>query len=198
MKVGSRPVFVVAINNLSPGPLDFHVSDVTVTQDIDGRQLSLPIVTYDQLVSEERTRQTVGALLVGVAAGANSYSAARAGYGSSFGTVNATTYGPNGVYQTSGLVQTSYYNPTAAAIAQSNASAENAAMIAQTIERGQANMATLERTVIKDNTLMPGEWYGGQLHFAPPQETTGEKTYRIAIKVGGDVHEVTITQGAVR
>ena len=57
--------------------------------------------------------------------------------------------------------------PAAAAIAQSNANAQNAEMISATIERGQANMAMLERAVIKDNTLLPGEWYGGQLHIAP-------------------------------
>lgn len=27
-------------------------------------------------------------------------------------------------------------------------------------------MAALEQSVIKDNTLMLGEWYGGQLHQA--------------------------------
>jgi len=40
--------------------------------------------------------------------------------------------------------------PAAEAIAQSNANAQNAEMISATIERGQANMAMLERAVIKD------------------------------------------------
>jgi hypothetical protein len=198
MTAGSRPVFVVAINNLTAQPLEFRVAGVSVTQDLNGRQLSLPVVPYEQLVSEERTRQVVHAVLVGVAAGANSYSAARAGYGSGYGTVNATTYGPGGVYQTTGMVQTSSYDPTAAAIAQANANAQNETMIAQTIERGQANMAALERSVIKDNTLMPGEWYGGQLHFAPPQQTSDEKTYRISIQVGSDVHDITVAQSPAR
>jgi hypothetical protein len=46
---------------------------------------------------------------------------------------------------------------TAAAIAQGNAAAQNEAMFAATIERGQQNMAQLEQAVIKDNTLLPGE-----------------------------------------
>jgi len=33
-------------------------------------------------------------------------------------------------------------------------------MIAATVETGQRNMAVLEQSVIKDNTLMSGEWYG--------------------------------------
>jgi hypothetical protein len=29
--------------------------------------------------------------------------------------------------------------------------------------------------VIKDNTLLPGEWYGGQLHLAAPTDQDGLK-----------------------
>jgi hypothetical protein len=32
-------------------------------------------------------------------------------------------------------------------------------MIGTAIETGQRNMAVLEQAVIKDNTLLPGEWY---------------------------------------
>lgn len=72
-------------------------------------------------------------------------------------------YAPRGgIYQ----VRATGYSPTAAAIAQSNANAQNAELVSATIERGRANMAMLERAVIKENTLMPGEWYGGQLHIA--------------------------------
>jgi len=46
-------------------------------------------------------------------------------------------------------------------IAQNDAAVQNEAMIAATVETGQRNMAALEQAVIKDNTLMPGEWYGG-------------------------------------
>ena len=69
-------------------------------------------------------------------------------------------------------------------------------MFAATIENGQRNMAALEQTVIKDNTLMPGEWYGGQLHIAPPTDQAGgQKSYTIVITVGQDRHVVDINQG---
>jgi len=100
---------------------------------------------------------------------------------------------PRGTYQ----VNTTGYNPAAAAIAQSNANAQNAGMISATIERGQANMAVLERSVIKDNTLLPGEWYGGQLHIAPLVSQDGAKTYTIIVTVGSDRHEIRISQGSV-
>jgi hypothetical protein len=36
-----------------------------------------------------------------------------------------------------------------------------------------ATCVVLEQSVIKDNTLMPGEWYDGQLHLAPPTDQAG-------------------------
>ena len=81
-------------------------------------------------------------------------------------------------------------------IAQNNAAIQNEAMFAATIETGQRNMAALEQTVIKDNTLMPGEWYGGQLHIAPPTDQAGgQKSYTIVITVGQDRHVVDVNQG---
>jgi hypothetical protein len=188
MRPGSRPVFVVGMYNLTNAPLDFRVGKVAVTQTIGGQVVALEVITYETLVSEERTRQVFNAVVVGLAAGANAAAAANAGrYHSS-----STVYGPRGTYQ----VHTTGYSPTAAAIAQSNASAQNDAMISATIERGQANLNMLEQTVIKDNTLLPGEWYGGQLHIQPLVSDSAMKTYQIAVRLGADLHEVSIQQGA--
>src|SRR5437868_2148182 len=141
----------------------------------------MQIVTFEMLQQEEKNRQVARAILVGVAGAANAYSASQAGRGS-----YTTPSGRTGTF----------YSPTAAAIAQNNAAAQNEAMVAATIETGQRNMATLEQSVIKDNTLMSGEWYGGQLHLAPPTDQGGgAKTYTIIITVGNDRHVIDITQG---
>lgn len=169
MQAGRRPVYVVGLYNKSGRPLEFRVADISVTQIVGGRAMSLPVVPYEQLVQEERTRQVMAAVLVGAASAANAYSANR-------------SYRPGSL---------------ASAVAQNNAAAENDAMVSNAVVAGQANMAALEQTVMKDNTLLPGEWYGGQLHFAPPEaDAGGAKTYKITIPVGADVHEVEVTQGA--
>jgi hypothetical protein len=50
--------------------------------------------------------------------------------------------------------------------------------------------------VIKDNTLMPGEWYGGKQSLAPPAEQDArQETYTIVITVGPDRHVIDIAQG---
>jgi hypothetical protein len=71
-------------------------------------------------------------------------------------------------------------------------------MISATIERGQANLANLERSVMKDNTLLPGEWYGGQLHLQPLAQSRETKSYKIVLMVGTDRHEIEIEQASVR
>jgi len=133
------------------------------------------------LVQEEKNRQVAAAIFTGLAAGANAYGASQAGHGS-----YTTPSGRTGTF----------YSPTAAAIAQGNAAAQNEAMVAATVETGQRNMAMLEQAVIKDNTLIPGEWYGGQLHLAPPTDQGGgPKTYTIILTIGTERHVINVSQG---
>jgi hypothetical protein len=181
LQANGRPVFVVGINNLGKQPVEFRVDQVEAIQHVGGSDYPMQVVTYEMLAREEQNRQVAMAILGGVTAAANSYGASRAGYGT---------------YTTPGGKTGTFYSPTAAAVAQGNASAQNEAMFAATIESGQRNMAALEQAVIKDNTLMPGEWYGGQLHIAPPTDQAGgQKTYTIVITVGQDRHVVEIAQG---
>lgn len=177
-----RPVFVVGINNIGKTPVDFRVAQVEATQHVAGSDSGMQVVTYEMLVQEEKNRQVAAAIFTGLAAAGNAYSASQAGHG-----YYTTPSGRTGTF----------YSPTAAAIAQSNATAQNETMIAAAVETGQRNMAVLEQSVIKDNTLMPGEWYGGQLHLAPPvaADGGGPKTYTIVISVGSDRHVIDIAQG---
>lgn len=187
-QIGSRPVYVVGVMNAGPSSVLLTTKNITVQQTRDGAPIAdLKVMTYEELVNEEKTRQVVTAVLVGVAAGANAYSASRAGYYNSSGTI----YTPRGPAS----FRVSGYDPTAAAIAQTSASIENAAMINNAVETGQRNMAALEEQVLKDNTVMPGEWVGGQVHFAPPANDPAGKNYRISITVGSDVHEIDVSQG---
>jgi len=189
-RTGGRPVFDVGINNLSKGPLDFRVSDIQATQAVNGEVAQLKVITYEELTQEERNRQVASALLVGLAAAGNSMSASQAGYYNSTSTV----YGPRGAY----TVNTTGYSPAAAGIAQSNAAAQNDAMISATIGQGRANLANLERSAIKDNTLLPGEWYGGQLHLEALAQSGEAKSYKIVLMVGPDRHEIEIEQASTR
>ncbi len=187
---GARPVFVVGINNLTNAPLQFRVSNIDVVQNVGTTSVPLKVVTYEELVTEEKNRQIFAAVVTGLAAGANAAAASQQGRYSSTSTV----YGPRGTYN----VHTTGYSPVANAIAQDRAAAQNDAMISATIERGQQNMAALEQGVIKDNTLLAGEWYGGQLHLSPLAEASanGAKSYVVSILVGSERHDIEIVQAA--
>jgi hypothetical protein len=189
---GGRPVFVVGIRNLTKTPVDFIVRNVEVMQVAGTQTVPLKVFSYEELVAEERTRQVVEAVLVGTAAGLNSASASQAGY-SNRTTTRYTTTGAHTSYTTS-------YSSLAAASAQNRAYRENEKMTDAAIAQGQANLAILERDVMKDNTLMPGEWYGGTLHVQPPArgDADGPRTYTIAMMIGSDRHEIEIVQENAR
>lgn len=184
-QAGARPAYVLAIFSPTNRAVNFSVSNVHIHQMKGGvRDKELHLYTYEELVQEEKTRQFVGALLTVTAAAANSYSASKQGYYSG----NATVYGPRGV----STVHVSGYSPVANAIAQDRAASQNEAMIAGAIEQGQANLAALEGTIIKDNTVMPGEWYGGALVFDAPQDDGG-KNFQISVQIGSDRHEFNVS-----
>jgi hypothetical protein len=187
----ARPVFVVGIYNQARGPLNFRVADVSVIQTVGGQDVTLQVIPYEKLVQEERTRQVVAGMLVGAAAGANAMAAANSGYSD----VRTTFHTPRGTFTANSTV----YSPSAAAVARATAASQNEALISATIEQGQTNLAHLERAVIKDNTLLPGEWYGGQLHIAPLVASSSEpKMYTIALTVGSDRHELQVLQDAAQ
>jgi hypothetical protein len=183
---GQRPIYVVAVQNLSKQPVSLRVADIQVVQTKQGRYArALPVKTYEQLVKEEKTRQVVTAILVGAGAAANSYSASQAGHGS------VTTHTPRGTYHST------YYSPAAQQIALANASAQNAQNINQFADQAQANMAALEADVLKDNTVMPGEWIGGTVTFETPSKEHADgksKSYSIAVKVGDETHVIEAVQ----
>lgn len=188
---------VVGIQNLSNTPLNFDFSDVEISETRNGDPTRpMTVVTYERLVTEEKTRQVIGAILLGAAAGANAYAASQAGHGTAYGTVNTTTYGRYGAYSSTSNVAVNYYDPGVNYAAQANAAAQNAQMMANASANAERNLAALENGVIKSHTLMPGEWYGGQLFFEVPTaigETADLKTFLIRIRVGSDVHQFNVT-----
>jgi hypothetical protein len=190
---GQRVGFVLAIHSRTPHPQDFRFSDIEVMQSFPDRSPQpIEVLTFEKLQREERTRQVVAAILVGVAAGANAAAATRAGY------YNSTTrmYTPGGTY----VARTTGFSPVANAIAQGNAAVQNAAMIDATVAQGQANLARLENEYIKDHTLLQGEWYGGVVGIEPPAYASADevKTYLMTIRVGADVHRFSVVQEPVK
>jgi hypothetical protein len=186
---GARPVFVVGIHNLSKAPLDFAVRNVRASQIAGNDTVAMKVIPYEELVAEERTREAVTAVLVGAAIGADAWAASEAGYRTRTTTVNS----PSGSYS----YRTTSYSPSTALAAERHATRQSEHLIDTAIKQGQKNLAKLERNVLKDDTLMPGEWYGGTLHLQPPTaagDASGPKTYSIVLSVGPDEHRIDVIQ----
>ena len=184
-RAGKRPTYVLALYNLTNQPLQFAVANLHVAQVQDGQAKYLKVYTYDELVNEEHTRQAIQGLALGLAAAGNSMSAASAGHYNATATVS----GPNGF----STVNVHGYDPTAAAVAQNQAAAQNEAMISTTVETGQRNLVNLEQTVIKDDALLPGEWYGGTMQFDAPSGSAA-KNCNITVQIGDDTHQISVIQ----
>ncbi len=170
--VGARSSLVVAIQNRSAQPLTFRLAGVHAEQRSgEADGRSLKVFTYEDLVAEEQARQVAAAILVGVAAGANAAAASH-----------------------------SSRNPYVSAWNQHVATRENSEMMSSVAAQGSLNLATLEKTIIKDNTLMPGEWYGGVMQIEPPATSGPEQSsaYSLDIEVGGEHHVFEVTQNPIK
>ena len=69
--IGDHPTFIVGIQNVSKGPLDFRVSEATAGQIVDGASNPLRVYTYDELVSQEQNAQVGRVVLTSVLMGVN-------------------------------------------------------------------------------------------------------------------------------
>jgi hypothetical protein len=49
LQANGRPVFIVGINNLGRGPIDFTVAQVEVTQKVGASEYAMQVVTFEML-----------------------------------------------------------------------------------------------------------------------------------------------------
>lgn len=200
---GSRPSFVIAVNNRSKKPTDLRINRITASLiSSEGKTADLHVYGYDELVAEEKRRQRWAAVGVALQGVASSMSAASAGYSRTHGTYSGNTYGTysgglNGTYSgsTYGTYSSTTYDAGRAHAAQQTANAQTAASIANLRATGQRNLAALQNTVLKDNTVMPGEWIGGRVILdSPKQSRNGRANYKIDVEFGGEVHSFNVLQ----
>lgn len=186
-----RPAYVAMIYNASKSPQTFRYSGISAEYASTGQPLK--VWTIDQLQAEERQAAVVGMIATAAIAGAAGAVAAN----------NAgTSYGSGTVYNRYG--STSYtwrtYNPAAAQAVAAGYGAAGAAGVATIAANSQRTIDQLEQNVLKDNTLQPDEWYGGQFVFSAPYSNNvmEDKSYIVRIEFAGDLHEFQVTNSRVK
>lgn len=188
-KRGSIELLVM---NQGDRPFNFGPENVTATL-ADGTPVA--IITYEQLVHEEKVRETWAAVAAGLAAAGNSMSAANSGYysgrvnysGSTFGTFGSTPYSSS----TFGSATISGYDYGRAQAAQSIANAQNSEMFARMAENNTANMQTL-KAYMRTTTVDPQQMFGGTVTFELPKSARGAKTdvpMTFIVTINGEQHK---------
>ena len=118
-------------------------------------------------------------------------SAANAGYTNTTGSFNS--YGAGGTAY--GTYSATTYDPLRAQVAQQAANAQTANDVAMLRAEGEQNLNRLQQTILKDNTVMPGEWYGGSIVLDPPaQADSGTSSYSIVVDFAGEQHTFAVSQ----
>ena len=182
----------VLVMNQGDKPFTFGPENITAKL-ADGTPI--PIITYEQLVREEKRRQTWAAIAAGLSAAGRSMSASSSGYYSGMGTYSGSTYGtvgyaPFNSYST-GTVMVSGYDAGAAQAAQSAANAQNQEMFARMAEQNAANMQAL-KSYMRTTTVDPQQMFGGAVTFELPQAARDSKTdvpITFVVTINGEDHK---------
>ncbi|HSI41809.1 MAG TPA: hypothetical protein VLA00_14795 [Xanthobacteraceae bacterium] len=189
----SRPTFVVIMCNGTKEPTTFRYSEISAYRAEDGTPLK--VWNVDQLQQEAREAAILGAVLMaGVAAGGAAVAANNAGTYSGSGTVygagGSTTYTWRG------------YDPVAAQLAAAPIAAAGGAAAGGIVAQGQRTINDLEYNMLVDNTIFPGQCYGGTA--VVNADTTGgvggignTKNYVVRIPFAGQVHQFSVSLARV-
>jgi hypothetical protein len=106
-----------------------------------------------------------------------------------------TTYGTYSSGPYSGTYSATTYDAGRAYAAQSINNAETAENFAAIQARGQQRLGELQNTILKDNTVLPGEWIGGIVVLDRPDKgADGIARYQIDVRFGDEVHSFAVNQ----
>lgn len=175
-----RTSLVILTLNKGEAPYNFGPENVTVTA--NGQ--SFVVLTYDQLVREERNRAKWRRVAGAFAAGSNSAGASNAG--NSNGTFSA--YGNDG---SSAYGSFNSYDAGKAQAAQSQANRDNQAMMQNIRRNEQAALAALDSNM-QTSTVDPGQSFGGHVSVELPKELRKVKEPTpalIVVTIGGELHQ---------
>jgi hypothetical protein len=202
IRSSGRPSFVVAVYNPTKAPSELRVSGITARQiDSKNQAANVHVFTYEELIVEVQRKQRWATFAVALGGAANAMAASSAGYTHTTGVYSGSTYGTysgslNGTYtgSTTGIYTATTYDSGRAYAAQQIASAQTAANFAAIQANGQQALDALQNAVLKDNTVMPGEWIGGVVVLDSPTEANGAASYSIDVRIGGEIHTFAVNQ----
>lgn len=192
VRSNARPAFTVVVKNLGTRPETLHEDDISARLDANGKHpVVIPVIKHETLVAEEKNRQAIQAVGVALSGFGRAMSASNAGYSTTTGSFSGSSYGS----PTHGTYSSHTYDPYKAQQAQQIAAAQTDAEFEALRGEGERNLQLLNQTILKDHTVLPGEWYGGTIVLeTPPKGADSGSHYTISVRFGSESHEFTIKQ----
>lgn len=156
-----RSSIQILVMNQEDKPFNFGPENVTAML-ADGTPVA--IITYDQLMHEEKRRETWRAIAAGLAAMNSGHSYGTANYsGSTFGSFGSTPYSSF----SSGTATVSTYDPGAAAV-------QNRIIFDRMASTNAASREALKAN-IRTTTVDPQQMFGGTVMFELPKTARASK-----------------------
>jgi|GEM_PF-2113215 len=131
---------------------------------------ALKVFTYQDLIQAEQKRQDGAAFAAALGGLGRVMQASNAGYSN----------GSEGGYS---------YDPYKAQAAQSVAQEQTSADFARIQAEGVQNISELKRTILKMQTVAPGQWYGGTMVVQMPKTSDKAIPVHVVVKIGDERHE---------
>jgi hypothetical protein len=173
LRKGKRvAVAVVALNfGAEPTSLGYENVDIRTTSGEEAK-----LINYDELRHQAKVRAGWATFFAGVAAGLNSYGAAR--------------YGGRGY-----VGNVPFYSPVGAEMALDRADAENAALFTSIAVTLNSTLERLDGSVLRTTTIDPKTSFGGYVAFDLPKGATVADMV-VIVTFGGDTHVVPLNNAA--
>ncbi len=208
-KQDGRAKFVVALQNRSKKPFDVSTDNImaegkkyrtetvpdpskpdaktsSVERTVVSATIPLKIYTYEELdeeIDRKETQRKILAVLAGSLASVGSDSGYRQTTGSY--TYESNRYGGPSGY---GSYSETTYDYAAAAQSRRENEARTERLMGRIEEKAKIDKAEIQKTLLKRQTVMPGQWYGGTVVMDAPILSEPKSGIVIHISLGNDEH----------
>lgn len=175
--------FLVYLTNTQNEPVNFGPGNITAS--LNGQPIR--VLTHEEVISQMESERNAQALSAALAGMGQSISAT--GQQQHSGVVSSQYYGRQGyVGQGVGSYSGTTYNPTAAAIAQSNIQAQTQQNINSISQRHNQEIANARAVLLATETVYPGNRHGGYVRTEQLGGSNEPGTLNLTVAVGKERH----------
>lgn len=187
LKNGERISFFVATLNKSTESIIFDTTSVAANY---AEKKCLKILSYDELVAEERKKRNIELFCGTISGISNLVNASYAGHQRT--TTDFSCH--SGKNFTTGTMTSQTYNPGLQNLALDRAAENNNARMNSIILSSKANLAQLT-SILKKTTVLPGCCYGGMIQYDAPKIYKNEQRhYSINVTIEDEIHQFIVVQ----